>query len=446
MKIRDRALNICSRLLHGGKVLVNDFLQSELVVYFNKTQINGLRPGQPMFFLYSPSRAHLFEEPTRFLDEEFVRNGRSPSVHTWLAAGEALKSWFQWLQAIKKDWSDATGQDRLAYRDAYLISISPRTGQQYEPSTIASRMRIVRQYYRFAQHHGWYSGDLASGVAGDETRLKIPISQDAMVHTERGSRRKPIDRDLPKPRPKIVIHPLQLTELKALINHCGPQAGHRNGDMRPARDRLFVDLGWMVGLRVDEIRELTTLQFLNLHPESDAPLVSHPLEIIGKGRKTRQVAIPGWLVEDAIAYINGERTEALTMGGISSRTAKTTLFLSGAESSRPGRPISKRRLQQIMEQACISVGLTKTMEFINPETQEKYYRVRQKHSVHDLRHTAAVLLYHAERLAGNAEPWTKVSKQLGHDLVQTTIKIYLQHVEIFGEKQRLTDVRKMIGI
>jgi integrase len=380
-----------------------------------------------------------------FLAEEFVENGGTPSIHTWGAAADGLKSWFEFLQATGRDWREATRQDRLNYRDAYLASMSPRTGQRYEPSTVASRMFVVGQFYGYAQDSGWYDGDLAFGKPNGE-EITVPINQDALA----GSRRRGLitrrDRDLPKARPKVVIHALPVDALRSLLNFCGPRAAQRNNDGRPARDRLFVDLGWVVGLRVEEIHSLTTLQFLNLHPDSKGPQVAHPLIVTGKGSKTRQVAIPAWLVEDGIAYINGERADALQFGKVTSKAASPALFLGGTKSSRAGKPISKRRLQQIVEEACLAIGLTDIVEVIDPETGNKFTKCIQKYSIHDLRHTAAVLIYHAERAVGNSEPWKKVQTQLGHKHLQTTVDTYLHHVEIFGEKQRFYDIKQMIGI
>lgn len=425
---------------------MNKFLDAEIVLFRNKATTVGLKQGHPSFFLVSKRSTSLFEEATLFLAEEFVENGGTPSIHTWGAAADGLKSWFEFLQATGRDWREATRQDRLNYRDAYLTSISPRTGQCYEPSTVASRMFVVRQFYDYAHDSGWYDGDLAFRKSDEEKEITVPINQDALAHTRRGVLLRRRDRDLPKARPKVVIHALPVDALRSLINFCGPRAAHRNGDRRPARDRLFVDIGWVVGLRVDEIHSLTTLQFLNLHPDSKAPQIAHPLIVTGKGSKTRQVAIPGWLVEDAIAYINGERAETLRVGRVSSKAASTALFLGGIESSRAGMPISKRRLQQLVEEACMAIGLTEVVEVTDPETGEGRQKCMQKYSIHDLRHSAAVLIYHAERAAGNPEPWKKVQTQLGHKNLQTTIDTYLHHVEIFGEKQRFYDVRKMIGI
>jgi site-specific recombinase XerD len=254
---------------------MNGFFEAELVLFRNKTDVMGLAKDQPSFFLVTPQRATLFEEPTIFLEEKFVQNGGTPSPNTWAAAADALKSWFQFLQASKKEWHQASRQDRKDYRDAYLMAISPRTGQPFKPSTVAARMRVIRTFYLYATRRSWYLGDIGSSSDDAEVEVRVPIDRDPMAHIHSGRRTRRIDEDLPKSRPDIVIRPFQLRDLQKLLSYIGPQAARRNGDMRESRDRLFIDLGWAVGLRVSEIRSLSTLQFLSIHPDESAPLVSY---------------------------------------------------------------------------------------------------------------------------------------------------------------------------
>jgi integrase len=96
--------------------------------------------------------------------------------------------------------------------------------------------------------------------------------------------------------------------------------------------------------------------------------------------------------------------------------------------------------------ACRQCGITENVAWINHVTGEKRVKVVPKHSFHDLRHNCAVLTYHAEINSGNPEPWKVVQVKLGHKSVKTTIDTYLAHVTIFGEKQNIVDVRKMIGL
>lgn len=162
---------------------MNSFFDSEIVIFKNTIDVAGLKQGQPSLFILSETKATLFEEPTLFLAEQYVQSGKSPSVHTWAAACDALKSWFEFLQATGRPWLEATRQDRRDYRDAYLEAISPRTGQRYDPATPRGRMIVIREFYRFAWKKGWYNGDLATTTVNETQDANVPIDKDALAHT-----------------------------------------------------------------------------------------------------------------------------------------------------------------------------------------------------------------------------------------------------------------------
>jgi integrase len=423
---------------------MNTFLDNEVVLLVHDGSHAELKAGQPALFLESAGKATLFEEPTRFLWDRYVSAGSTPSVHTWSKAAYSLKSWFQFLQAIGKHWLDASAEDRRSYRDAYLSSISPRTGRRYSVQGVSDSMSVVRSFYAFARRKGWYAGDIDGYV--EESVENIEIDRDAFAHTRPVSLSRAKDRDLPKSRPNVVIHPLMVRDLTNLLNHVGPQAANRQEDKRAARDRLICDLGWVVGLRLAEVISLTTLQFLSLNPDPSSPYVDLKLIICGKGNKVRQVAIPTWLVVDAIEYINGERAKALLAWKGRPRRASIQLLLGRLESPRRGQPISKDAVQKILREACIALGFVETVEKIIPETGDVFHDKVPKHSYHDLRHTCAVLMYHAEVASGNPEPWKKIQAQLGHSHLSTTIDTYLAHVEIFTDRPGLLNVRRLIGL
>jgi integrase len=96
--------------------------------------------------------------------------------------------------------------------------------------------------------------------------------------------------------------------------------------------------------------------------------------------------------------------------------------------------------------ACMACGITEMKEVNDMETGQTHIRTVPAHSFHDLRHNCAVLTYHAEKNNGNAEPWKIVQIKLGHKRLKDTIDTYLAHVSIFGEKQGVTDIRRLIGL
>jgi integrase/recombinase XerC len=66
---------------------------------------------------------------------------------------------------------------------------------------------------------------------------------------------------------------------------------------------------------------------------------------------------------------------------------------------------------------------------IDPDSGEAYGLKLAAHSFHDLRHTFACWLYHAERKSGNSEPWKVVQARLGHKYLSTTMDTYLRVVD-----------------
>jgi len=420
------------------------FLQAEVVLFFNNTDNPELKLSAPALFLETRDKLALFEEPTRFLDEHYVRSGSTPSPHTWAKAAYGLKSWFQFLQAIDRDWTNAIEQDRIDFRDVYLGSISQKTGRAYGSAGVHDAMVVVRSFYQHYAYRGTYHGDIDAGSVALE--YKVLINRDALAHTRSVGFTKNRDRALPKLRPGVKIHPLSPRDLKNLLCNIGPQAGARDGDQRVARDRLICDLGWAVGLRLSEINNLTTLQFMNLSPDRGAPFVGMALTIQGKGNKTRQVMIPAWLVMDIQAYMEGERAASLRACKTKPRHPPTRLLLGHEYSGSAGKAITNAALQKMFREACLALGLVEIVEKTDPETGRKFMSKTPRHSIHDLRHTYAVLTYHAERANGNAEPWKKIQAQLGHSCLQTTIDTYLSHVEIFTDLSGLLDVRRMLGL
>lgn len=423
----------------------NTFREAEITLFLNKTDHPELKQGWPALFLETEHNLELFEEPTRFLRDNYVRCGATASTHTWEKAAYCLKSWLQFLQAIERDWLNASEQDRIDFRDVYLAAISPKTGRSYGESGVSSAMSTVRSFYAHCANRGVYFGDI--GASCIATEFNVPMDLDALAHTRSSNVVKSRDRALPKVRPGVKIHSLTARDLRNLLHYIGPQAGVQNGDPRLTRDRLICDLGWVVGLRLNEINSLTTLQFMTLVPDPSAPFVGMPLTIQhGKGNKSRQVMIPAWLIMDVQAYMSDERAASIRACKTKTKYPTTRLIVGHEHSGHAGAPITNAALQKMFREACLTLGLVTIVEKTDPETGKVFTYKTPRHSMHDLRHTYAVLTYHAERANGNPEPWKKIQAQLGHKNLQTTINTYLAHVEIFTDQAALVDVRRMLGL
>ncbi len=393
---------------------------------------------QPSIFQYWRDVADLFQEPTIFLNEKVVKVGATPSKHTWEAAGYDMLSWFQWCQLSKIDWREATESDRNQFSDDYSQSAS-------DPRTVNRKLTMVRRFYDFARTEGWYHRDIGDSLK-DRHVGNRPIDHDALAHTRStGGNTKQRDTLLLKVGRKDVMRPLQVKHLRKLLQHVGPTVQNQQ-DKRQVRDRLICDLGYTSGTRLGDVTKLTTLQFLNIAVEPHQQFMDFPLIVEGKMKVTRKVAAPGWLVLAIQAYINGERAASEREGKKRGVKAITGLFLGHAASKSAGKPISRSAIQKMFALACMKCGITEQIEVVDVATGKKHVKTVPAHSFHDLRHNCAVLTYHAEKAQGNPEPWKIVQIKLGHKSLKVTMDTYLAHVSIFGEKQGVTDIRRLLGL
>lgn len=417
---------------------MNNFLNSELRLVKALEGGEKVVPDQPLLFQYWKDQVDPFIEPTIFLAEKYVGDNGTPSKHTWEGAGYDLLTWFQWCQLKTIDWRDATESDRKQFSDDYLQA-------QSDEKTINRKLTAVRRFYDFARSEGWYRRDIGSSIEQRQVDNR-PIDDDALAHTRStGGCIKEKDSLLHKVGRKDVVKPLQAKQLRKLLEHVGPTV-HDIQDKRQVRDRLICDLGWVSGARLGDVTKLTTLQFLNITVEPHQQLMEFPLIVEGKKKVTRKVAAPGWLILAVQAYISGERARSEREGKKRGIKATTALFLGHATSKSAGKLITRSAIQKMFALACMKCGITEQIEVIDVATSKKYVKTTPAHSFHDLRHNCAVLTYHAERAQGNPEPWKIVQIKLGHKSLEVTTDIYLAHVSIFGDKQGVTDIRRLLGL
>jgi integrase len=287
-----------------------------VTVFFNHLSTEGIKLGEPALFL-EPSM-QILEEPTAFLRDRCIGNGAGQSPRTWASLAYSLAGWFDYLTEVGlADWSLASRDDLIGYRDAYLGAISPKTGAAYATGTIANRMAAIQAFYGYAGERGWYVGSILCPVVLIDGP-PVPLDRDALAHARRGRRARAGNGLQPRRRPnRTAVRPFSAAELRAFLPALGGRASERGaGDQRPSRDRLIGDIGVFVGLRNDEIHQLTKYQFLSLHPDPDAPYANQALTVVGKGRISRTVAIPNWLVQDALAYVADERMQAVRASGL----------------------------------------------------------------------------------------------------------------------------------
>jgi integrase len=385
--------------------------------------------------ILSARTGEIHAEATSFLSERYCRSGSSKSPETWRTVGYHLASWLDYTSAAKIEWRAADEEDLIEFTQTLANTVSRQTGTLYCRSTIENKESVIRAFYDYLRSTKQYAGDILNS-----TGSKGRSSRGAYVHTGRGRARLATRGSRASSSGRI--RPFYPAELQRALAEAGPRASEvvaKASDLEKSgllsastacRNRLLFDLGWAVGLRVHEIHGLNRYQFLELIVDEEAMASSQIIYVAGKGslgsgKKVRAVAVPNWLIADAQAYI-----EHLLPAAPAGR--HTALFLSSQESNRPGRPISVRRLQQIVEETCCAANILRETEIIDLATHARSTVLVAAHSVHDLRHTYAVYTYLVESHKGNAEPWKKISSQLGHTLIDTTIKTYLKFIDILG--------------
>ena len=423
-----------------------------LTVHINRrADLPPLQVGSVGLFFRPSMRP--FTEGCHYLHEHYALSRVRRSLNTRRNAAYALVAWLDFLAARRTDWRDATRADLRAYRAGHEAAISPHTGRAYAPGTIAQRMLAAAAFYAYAAEKGWYDGNLVDSDGLPDAHdanagAAVPIDADRLAHLRTGRRRIPRAAVLdliPPARPRSTIRPFLVAEWRAFVAALGPLPSQRApGDRRSSRDRLVVEVGRIVGLRVEEVVRLTRRHFEAIVPDPRAPFLHHPVVVLGKGGTLLPVAVPAWLVGEIHAYSKGERCQAVVR--LPRGTADPeALFVHGEGSRTPGRPLSVRRLQQVVEEGCLAAGLREVSVRRSHDGKETREVVRARHSFHDLRHTYAVWTYWAERQAGNSEPWLRIQRQLRHRHLETTRSIYLSYVDIFDGTERPVDLRAVTG-
>jgi integrase len=411
-------------------------MSAEVFVHVARSRTN--KPKSEQHALFVAPEMKLLEEPSAFLDH-LMRS--TPSTATLRNNAFALSYWHNFCLAVDEDWRHASLDDLIDYKVALETSVSPQTGRRRTTGTVEQYLGPVVEFYDYARSKGWYSGDIQKEVAPRRGR---PARSDALAHTRKGAiptkRRSPVatrSRDS-----GTMIKPLAIGELRKLLDVLGSPPSEAESS-NSGRDRLMVDWLWATGLRVSELLSLEVRQFLSISLDDAGPWSHFPVTVIGKGNKRRRIAVPTWLIEETLAYIRVERAQHVAKYDASNSPGK--LFVGKGGSTRCGEPITVRRVEAVLAAAYLAAGLSRYEERFNPDNGRTTLALVPSHCVHDLRHTYAVLTYHAEVANGNNEPWKKIQSQLGHASLATTTGIYLEYVNAHNEF-RHASVRDLIGL
>lgn len=367
-------------------------------------------------FLVNRSSGQIVEPVFRYLYERAARRA-DIRLGSALTAADNLRLWWGYLVIRRRGWDQVTPLDIQAYGRGLGRVVSRRSGLLLTDTTLRQRLTHVLEFYRWANKAGY------TAIASKHL--------DAREHASGGREADPEIRALTYEewnRVRPIVGPL-------------PSDPHYHPAKARCRERLMWEVMIHTGMRRMEVCGLTVHQIRALAatlPVGDDEMFAAKqvrLSIVKGGpRRARDAIFPMWLARELLAYADGDERGAAARAYAKSHRGRTPddLFLNHASAHRqPGAPMKPKRLDSVLDEVMRRAGLVEVALVTDPETGEVHSRERVLHCVHDLRHTAAVWRYMAERAGGNPAPWHPVMVMLGHKSEKTTKQVYLQVTNSF---------------
>ncbi|MCB4824265.1 tyrosine-type recombinase/integrase [Roseicella aerolata] len=382
-------------------------------------------------FLVDADTGQVVEAALLFLVQRHLEVSRRWVVNTALAHAHDLNDWWKYLGARGLAWDEVGRADLLDYKRAMEATISLATHGPLSLSSRRRRLGTVLAMYAWARRKKLFTGDF------DDVELRHvrrSLDSDPLAHI--GSRPEVVTVSDLMPRdnsgPDDKVRPLTGRDARLVMRELGPLPSENIPGV-PCRDRLAGETALNTGARVDEIAKMPVHRVLALLPsDPDDARAVVPLRLTEtKGMVPRTVLVPTWLLRELVAYIEGERKQALERAReLGLPAGARTLFVNGIEArAHVGRPIRRATLQDAFRRAVVAAGLIVRVPKVNPENGELYLKAVPKHSFHDLRHTFAVWTYQARHMMGDPTPWKYVQARLGHKTVAITMAFYVRVVD-----------------
>ena len=396
-------------LPYGMNICVGRFQQVAECPGFDAAQLARCRLPDDFPFLVDVDTGAIVEPAFRYLYARAARR-TDLTIGSAVAAADNLRLWWGYLAYRKKAWNAVSSLDIDAYSRGLTRAVSPRTGELLAKGTLRQRLSHVLEFYRWSTRDGLY--------ALGERDL------DASEYASGG-----VERD-------GGVAPLTYAEWDRCRAHAGPLPSDvPNASRQRCRDRLIWEVMIHTGMRRFEVCGLTVHQVRAA--AAALPTGSEMFEstkmrlsvVKGGPSRSRDGLFPSWLLSELILYIDGPERKAAVAATAGRRRMPPpdALFLNHADSRRSaGGPLTRARITALFKTLMVAAGLTRTIETVDAAMGKRVTKVQAVHTVHDLRHTAAVWRYLAERAAGNPNPWKPVQTMLGHLDDDTTKQIYLR--------------------
>jgi integrase len=371
-----------------------------------------LPTGFPL--LYDRASGALVEPVFGYLYNNTVRY-RHLNLASAYNAADNLRLWWGYLWYRKLEWDQVSSYDIEAYRRLLNRMSSRLLKMRIAEGTVKQRLSAVISFYKYANRCGF-------------TRISTEFLENP-GNTKGGT-------------PSTArIRALTYDEWARLRPYVGPLPSDPDHDpiTRPSRSRLTYELMLQCSLRRKEFCGLTVDHVRALCQQlegegDDFRLAAVQLTTVKGGpARARHIVMAAPLIRELESYLKGpERKAAASIFTRNGGEEPTALFLNHATSRRdPGKPLTPKRVSAISAALMRQAGMVECVEVTDEVTGTVETRKVPLHRLHDMRHTAAVWRYMAERAAGNPEPWVSVQIMLGHSLPETTKQFYLRISNLF---------------
>lgn len=350
-------------------------------------------------------------------------SGRWTKYNSASAEANDLRDWWEFVRVSGLPWHEATQEMVDGYLMSMSVGISGATQDFYSPETIKRRKSTLASFHKWGRRQGY--GDLPI-----PDRAPSDIFQPD--ETEKLTRTEKLHRYDANPQP------LDPEIIPKVLDQLGPNVGRSSAsNQRSCRSRLAFEIALTVGLRVDEVVNLTAARFEAMQTEGmrDEEVIVERLTRT-KGLVPRPVHWPVYLIRSIQTYISTERNRAIAAarnswlkpGIVPPRKLLLNLPSAGRNA---GKATSAETLESDLALAMEALGLTRLRVRAEGTPDETITR-EPKHTFHDGRHTFAYLIYTDARNRGDPSPVQIVRLRLGHQDVNTTMNIYLRVFNTIG--------------
>jgi integrase len=375
----------------------------------------------------------------------YCASTRSNAEVTIRNKAHACYELFLYLDERRINYLDISITTLLDYKEQLCGYVSLKTNRPLAPDFIKMRLHVARDFCVF---HGILPKEEAvrvrgKPISGRPTSILVGQASALNVKTQ-----------------TALIQYVSNKDLKKLLNALGSEPGNPTG--RPARDWLLSFFCVTTGTRLSEALSLEKNQILQAmleYKERSRTGRSHaqtePLRLLltkTKRLKPRLIDVPAGLVDMLVQYIDGEREEAVAIGRNHRRRAKdtTALFVNGSDCAPKyaGLPYRAKRAEEFFANRQKEIGLTRTVPRFDPETRRPIEEQKvNKHVIHHLRHTYAIMAWRAYEKLPEADRWIRIQQQLGHKSHEVTANTYLRAVKHQEGPARdaMTDVLKYLS-